>query len=335
MKVLVIGGNRFMGYLLVWRLVAGGHSVTVMNRGSRGDVFAGAEAVGKAVEVVVGDRKTELGKVRGEWDAVVDFVCFDGGDARGAVEVLGGKCGHYLMVSTGQVYLVREGGIVAPYRESDYEGAVMAGPPTEGDRDSWVYGTGKREAEDVLAAAGDKLASTRIRVPMVNGPLDNLRRIEGYLWRILDGGPVLLPLAGRVCRHVYAWDVARFISEHVGDARLFGRGINLSQVEEPTLWDLVGMMGDRLGRREVWRVRAEAEELGGAGLVLRDVSPFSGRWMSRLDDSVAVGEFGYRATGLGTQLDVIVESFLSHMPKDRPGGYGGRAREVELGRRLG
>ena len=45
----------------------------------------------------------------------------------------------------------------------------------------------------------------------MNGERDASGRLESYLWRLLDGGPVILPDGGthRV-RHVYGLDVARW-----------------------------------------------------------------------------------------------------------------------------
>ena len=39
--VLVIGGNRFVGWLLGFRLLAAGHKVTLLNRGRLADPFGG------------------------------------------------------------------------------------------------------------------------------------------------------------------------------------------------------------------------------------------------------------------------------------------------------
>ena len=39
MHVLIIGGTRFVGYGLVWRLLARGDRVTVLNRGTMPDPF--------------------------------------------------------------------------------------------------------------------------------------------------------------------------------------------------------------------------------------------------------------------------------------------------------
>jgi uncharacterized protein YbjT (DUF2867 family) len=105
----------------------------------------------------------------------------------------------------------------------------------------------KRAAEDVLAQAweGAGFPATRLRIPMVNGERDNFRRIESYLWRILDGGPVLLPDGGaQPCRHVSGADVARAAAELLGRPATFGQAYNLSQEKEPTLAELVGQLAE-------------------------------------------------------------------------------------------
>jgi hypothetical protein len=50
---------------------------------------------------------------------------------------------------------------------------------------------------------------------MVNGERDHFRRLERYLFRMLDGGPVLLPDGGeRPTRHVYSGSVVCAIRQH-------------------------------------------------------------------------------------------------------------------------
>jgi nucleoside-diphosphate-sugar epimerase len=145
MRVLVIGGTRFVGYQLVWRLLAGGHTVTLLNRGSLSDPF------GARVERLRGDRTTadfaRLLKGR-SYDAAIDFAAYLAADAEGVVQVLGDAVGHYVVISTGQVYLVRKD-CPRPAREQDYEGPLMEPPADPGDRKEWDYGMGKRAAEDV------------------------------------------------------------------------------------------------------------------------------------------------------------------------------------------
>lgn len=184
MHVLVVGGNRFVGKLLAWRLLAAGAKVTLLNRGGLPDPF------GERVERLRGDRTRDLERLlRGRsFDAVVDLAAYTGEDGRCAAEILRGRTAHHVMISTGQVYLVRAG-CPRPAREEDYDGPVTARPGDPADVEDWEYGVGKRACEDALAAAArDGFPATRVRIPMVNGPLDYFRRIEGYLWRLVPGG---------------------------------------------------------------------------------------------------------------------------------------------------
>lgn len=320
-----------MGYDLVWRLLAAGHRVSLFNRGRLADPF------GPRVERLRGDRTTEefarllAGR---RFDAAVDFVAYRGEDARQVVSVLGGRVGHYVAISSGQVYLVREGA-KRPAREADYDGPLLPEPKDPADRREWDYGMGKRGVEDTLVDywAALRFPSTRLRIPMVNGERDHLRRLEGYLWRLLDGGPVLLPDGGdRPTRHVYSGSVARAILGLLGVERSFGQAYNLAQDETPTLGELLMLLAERLGA-PARLVPVPAGEIREAGLEPVGISPFSGRWMSFLDPSRAGAELGFRHEPLAAYLDKIVTTFLANPPEDPPPGYATRAAEIALAAR--
>jgi len=325
LHVLIVGGNRFVGRLLASRLLAGSHRVTLLNRGRLPDPFGGR------VERISCDRTSpgfEHALAGRTFDAVVDLAAYTGEDGRRAAALLRGRTGHYLMVSSGQVYLVRTG-CPRPAREEDYEGPVMPRPADPGDLAEWEYGVGKRGCEDALTAAAG-FPATRVRIPMVNGPLDHFRRIEGYLWRLWDGGPVILPDGGtHPVRHVDGAEVARFLSELIGCAAAMGRAFNLAQEEAPTLAELVGELRRLMGSAAEL-VPVPAVELRAAGLDPRGVSPFSGRWMSLLDGSRARRELGFVHAPLVHGLAAVVANFLAHPPADRPEGYAGRAQELAL-----
>src|SRR5258708_17800735 len=140
---------------------------------------------------------------------------------------------------------------------------------------------GKRGCEGVLAAAfaGGAFPSTRLRIPMVNGERDHRRRLEGYLWRLLDGGPLLVPDGGtHRLRHVYARDVARTIAGLLGERRTLGQAYNLCQEETPTLAEVLEMLARLVGAPLRLRPASRAT-LEAAGLHPLRGSPFSGRWM--------------------------------------------------------
>jgi nucleoside-diphosphate-sugar epimerase len=331
--VLVVGGNRFVGYELAWRMLAGGHRVTLLNRGSLGDPF------GERVERLRGDR-TAGGFSRllagRRFDAVVDFAVFRGEEAAEAVRVLTGNVGHYVMVSTGQVYLVREPR-PSPARESDYEGPLMAAPASAKEKEEWDYGMGKRAAEDVLARAWEssRFPATRLRLPMVNGERDYHRRLEGYLWRLLDGGALILPDGGdRPMRHVYGAAVARAIASLLGRRATWGEAYNLAQDETPTAREMLAIAAELLGAPPRF-VPVPAHALEAAGLEVTAVSPFSGRWMSFLDPGRARAELGFRHEPLREYLGRIVTAFVAHPPASPPPALARRAEEKALAARYG
>jgi len=304
--------------------------VTLFNRGTLPDAF------GDRVERLRGDRTTpdfERLLAGRSFEAAVDFAAFDGPDGRRAAEVLGGRVGHYVVISTGQVYLVREG-CPSPARESDYDGPVMAEPVDPFDRGQWEYGVKKRALEDGLAAAWEKsrFPATRLRIPMVNGERDHFRRLERYLWRMLDGGPVLLPGgAARPTRHVYSGSVVRAILGMLGRTDTHGQAYNLAQDETPTLAELLTHAAERLGAPPRL-VEVPVGAVRAAGLEPLVLSPFSGTWMSFLDPSRAKADLGFRHEPLGSYLDKIVTTFLAHPRADPPPGYGQRPAELELAR---
>lgn len=308
--------------------MAGGHSVTLLNRGTL------ADRLGERVERLRGDRTTgdfERLLAGRSFDAAVDFAAFDASDGRRAAALLDGRVGHYVAISSGQVYLVRTG-CPRPAREPDYDGPLMDAPADPYDRGQWDYGMGKRGLEDELqhAFVERRFPATRLRIPMVSGERDYHRRVERYLWRLLDGGPILLPGGGEhQTRHVYSGAVVKAVLGLLGDARSFGRAYNLAQRETPTLRELVTTLAGLLGARARFVERSHAE-LRAAGLDPLALSPWSGSWMSFIDPSLAEAELGFRHEPLACYLDKIVTAFLAHPPAEPPPGYELRAREREL-----
>lgn len=323
MHVLVIGGSNFMGLTLVWRLLLAGHRVTVLNRGRQPDPFA------DRVERLRADRGSDefdQALAGREFDRVVDLAGFTGPELARAVRVLGGRVGHYLFVSTGQVYLVREG-CPRPSREVDYDGPVMAAPPRPADHDDWRYGVDKRAAEDVLVAAGAALPSTRLRLPMVVGERDPKRRFDAYLWRLLDGGPVLVAGADARARHLYRGAVVDALLGLLAAPPPPGQAFNLAPAEDVAVGALVAELADRVGARAEIRA-VDADALEAAGLSARAASPFSTRWMSLLDPGRAMTELGFVHPPRAAVLDRIVADALARWDAAPPPGYDQRAAEL-------
>ena len=305
-----------------------GHQVTVFNRGKTTDQLP-AE-----VERLHGDRTDPVQLTRAlhgrSFDAVVDNALYKGAEVEPIVHLLHDRVGHYIFISTGQVYLVREG-IERPFFERDYEGRVMPPPkPNTYGYEEWVYGIEKRRAEDALHEAWVKqqFPYTSLRLPMVNSERDHFHRLYSYILRLKDGGPILVPSTPNYpLRHVYVDDVVAAIIRLIDTGKGKGEAYNISQDETLTLDQFVGLLGRILGvEAQVTRVRRDLLEANG---FLPDCSPFSERWMSELDNTRSKQELGMTYTPLKEYLEKIV-AFYRANPPPKPASYRRRYSELRL-----
>src|SRR3954449_8670600 len=99
MRLLVLGGTKFLGRAVVDAALAGGHEVTLFNRGrTNAGLFPD-------VEHLVGDRDGGLGALAGRtWDAVIDTSGYVPRLLRAPAELLRGAVDHYVFVSSISVY---------------------------------------------------------------------------------------------------------------------------------------------------------------------------------------------------------------------------------------
>jgi len=329
MKILIIGGTRNLGPSLVDRFLERGDSVTMFNRGITSNSLL------RDVEHLKGDR-TDPEQLRApvqgrDFDAVVDMTLYKGAEAKAAVEIFSGHIGRYIFISTGQVYLVREG-LKKPYREQDYAGPVISKPPQQQryDYENWVYGADKRAAEDAFADAWEAkgLPYVSLRLPMVHSERDHYHRLEGYLLRLRDGGPILLPEGENpLVRHVYGGDVTASVEKAISNAKAGGRVYNICQNEIVPLSDFLHVLAE-MAKAEL-RIRYVPRDVLERDELILDCSPFSGRWMSMLDNQRSIEELGMRYTPLDVYLRKLVEHFGGNPNADIP-GYRRRGLELEI-----
>lgn len=330
MDILIIGGTRNLGHLLTLRLVAAGHRVTVFNRGQTPDELPGEVARLRGDRSVPAQLKQALaGRT---FDAVVDMTLYNGPDVQAVVEILAGRVGSYVFIGTGQVYLVRQG-LSRPFKEEDYDrGEPMVAPPVDNafDYQNWLYGADKRAAEDILAAAwGEQhFPVVSLRLPMVHSERDPMHRLYNYLLRLRDGGPLVLPDGPRLpLRHIYGEDVVTAIMKVLVPGPWTGRAYHISQNETLALEEfldlLAGLAGYPLRTVTVSRATLESRQL------LPGCSPFSGLWMSELDNRRSLAELGLAYTPVHVYLEKLVGYYLSaQLPP--PAGYQRRAEELRL-----
>jgi nucleoside-diphosphate-sugar epimerase len=167
---------------------------------------------------------------------------------------------------------------------------------------------------------------------MVNSERDHFSRIRGYLLRLQDGGPILLPTGNHLrLRHVYVTDVVQAIMKVIQTGLGKAYAYNISQDETLTIEEFIDLLASIAGcapRLE----RIPREVLDSRGL-LPECSPFSDTWMSELDNNRSKLHLGMEYTPVATYLEKIVSHYASHaLPL--PAGYGRRADEIRLAAEL-
>lgn len=240
MRVLVIGGTRFIGCHLVPRLLEDGHQVYLFNRGQH----ASPEDL-TDVQVIVGDRQQpgELAEKLCNWefDAAIDMVAYNVADIRASVSALQGKVGHLLFISTRSVY--KEKTAPAPIRETD----------RLEDDPGLAYGYHKAMAEAELMAAyqNSDFPATVLRLPAVYGPYDYQIREWYFIKRFLDGRQqMLLPDFGwGVNQREYAGNVADQLAFLLTKPASIGQIYNSGHRHFQNFRDLIHLAEELFGRQ--------------------------------------------------------------------------------------
>ncbi len=219
MRILVLGGTRFIGPHAVRWLVEMGHEVTVFHRGQTEALLP------PSARHLHGDRQ-HLPDFAGDFrnfapDVVLDMVPATEQDGKTLVSLFSGIAGRVVAISSGDVYRAYD-----RFRRAD-PGAPDPVPLTEDSplRDRLFPYRDKAQGPNDFLFSYEKilmeravmsepvLPATILRLPMVYGPGDYQHRLFEYLKRMDDKRPaIILP------RNVSRWRGLRGYVEDIGCA---------------------------------------------------------------------------------------------------------------------
>ncbi|MDY6783093.1 MAG: NAD-dependent epimerase/dehydratase family protein [Cyanobacteriota bacterium] len=208
MRILVMGGTRFIGVYLTRVLVERGHEVVLFNRGNK-------PAPVEGVQQIHGDRKdgSQLReKLKGEsFDAVFDNNGRELSDTQPLVELFKDKVRNFVYVSSAGVYLKSE---QMPHREGD-------------SVDPKSRHKGKHETESYLAQVG--LPWTSIRPTYIYGP-QNYNDLEAWFFdRLVRDRPIPIPGNGKhLTQFGHVGDLAKAMAAVLDSEKATGQIYNVS-----------------------------------------------------------------------------------------------------------
>lgn len=208
MKLLVLGGTKFLGRHVVEAALERGDEVTIFNRGlHNSELYPG-------VEKLRGDRDGGLEVLHGRrWDAVVDTSGYVPRVVRASAELLSGSVDFYVFVSSMSAY-------------ADFSRPNDEGSPTATLEDESVeavtgetYGPLKALCERAAEGAmpGRVL---NVRAGLIVGPYDPTGRFTYWTERVARGGELLAPAPReRRVQFVDARDLSEWMLRMIDERR--------------------------------------------------------------------------------------------------------------------
>lgn len=240
MRVLVLGGNRYIGLSLVRELANRGHEVTVAN--------SHPVVLPEGVRRIHVDRRQDgaaraalAGSARA-FDAVFDNTAYEVPDVAPLVELFDGHVAHYVFTSSVAVY---RRSFVQPVTETFRVHNEVADQPLR------AYGVGKVRCERYLFERhrSTGFPATSIRVTHTVGPRSPLAsRDSSFFARLEAGRPILIPGEGFPFIHlIHINDVARLLVSLLGNPRAVGESYNAAGAEVTSILGCVHLMARAVG----------------------------------------------------------------------------------------
>jgi nucleoside-diphosphate-sugar epimerase len=217
MKILVMGGTRFVGVALTKLLVAQGHEVVIFNRGNK--------PAPAGVEVILGDRTDALQLKEKLADRHFDVVFDNNGreleDTKPLVDIFRGRLRHFVYMSSAGVYLESD---ILPYFEED---AI----------DPKSRHKGKLHTEAYLKEAYNShgFPFTSIRPTYIYGA-QNYNDLEAWFFdRIVRDRPIPIPGNGKhITQFGHVEDLAAAMVAVLGNSKAVGEIYNISDTRYVT-----------------------------------------------------------------------------------------------------
>lgn len=287
MKVLVLGGTRFVGVHLVKALLSEGHSVTIATRGNVNDNF------GNNVERIIVERTNSDSILKAlhnkNFDVVCDNLAYSSIDVKCLLD--NSSCDRYVMTSSASVYKNQH------HNTEENEFNPVSYPLEWCSRHECAYDEAKRQAECALFQTYSNFPSVAVRYPYIIGEDDYTERLFFYVEQIIKGTPINIDNLNKQISFIRSTEAGAFLAWIVEQE--FTGPINGNNIGTISLQEIISYVERKTGRKA---------ELSVSGLH----GTYNGQKSFSLS-TVRANNFGYNFTELNSWIYELLDSYIKRI----------------------
>ena len=236
-KILVMGGNQFVGKEVAKKLLEKNYKVYVLNRGIRKNLDNAIFL--KADRKNISEMKNILKNI--EIDVIIDISAYTEEQVEILQRVMKDKFKQYILISSASIYTdITE----SPAKEDD---------PT-GENPAWGDYAKNKYLAEIRTIENSRLYNfkyTIFRPFYIYGIGNNLDRENYFFSRIKYNLPIYIPSKNNIIQFGYVEDLALAIESSIGNSDFYNQTFNISGDEYVTMSEFSEICGKVMNKKAI------------------------------------------------------------------------------------
>lgn len=291
MEILVVGGTKYFGIPMVWKLIADGHHVTLATRQKSKDIF------GDKVDRITIERTNPTSLMEAfsgkKYDVVIDKLGYCSNDVKYIMEAV--KCDKFIHMSSAAIYNPKTKNTTEDLFDGIGKKLIWC------NRSDYPYDEIKRQAECALWQAYGDRKWISVRYPFVTSEDDYTKRVFFYVEHAMKGSPMYVDNLDSQISLIHAKEAGEFIAYLVD--KDFTGAINGCSYHTVSIREILDYVEKKTGCKAVIDENA-------------DSAPYNGETDHCINIDKAT-KLGYQFSDLNDWLWNLVDYYISIVENEK------------------